>query len=66
MMFLLDTNVSNAFSKKAENLGAAVSLHFCHYNFVRLHKPLRMTPAMAVGVENRIWSLEELVERTSR
>ena len=60
------TRLTNAFSKKVENLRAAVSLHFCHYNFVRLHKTLRMTPAMAAGVENRLWSIEELVERTSR
>jgi IS1 family transposase len=60
------TRLTNAFSKKVENLRAAVSLHFCHYNFVRMHKTIRMTPAMAAGVENRLWSLEELVERTSR
>lgn len=60
------TRLTNAFSKKVENLRAAVSLHFCHYNFVRLHKTLRTTPAMAAGVENRLWSLEELVERASR
>jgi hypothetical protein len=44
---------------------AAVALHFAHYNLVRLHKSLRITPAMAAGVTNRVWSLEELVERTS-
>jgi IS1 family transposase len=60
------TRLTNAFSKKVENLQAAVALHFCHYNFVRLHKSLRMTPAMAAGVDNRLWSLEELVEQTSR
>jgi len=61
------TRLTNAFSKKVENLKAAVSLHFCHYNFVRLHKTLRITPAMAAGVDNRLWSLvEELVDRTSK
>jgi IS1 family transposase len=60
------TRLTNAFSKKVENLQAAVALHFCHYNFVRVHKTLRTTPVMAAGVENRLWSLEELVERTSR
>lgn len=45
---------------------AATSLHFARYNFVRLHKTLRTTPAMAAEIENRLWSLEELVERTSR
>jgi len=60
------TRLTNAFSKKVENLQAAVALHFAHYNFVRVHKTLRTTPAMAAGVENRLWSLDELVERTSR
>jgi hypothetical protein len=60
------TRLTNAFSKKFENLQAAVSLHFAHYNLVRLHKTLRVTPAMAANVTNRVWSLQELVERTSR
>lgn len=60
------TRLTNAFSKKVENLQAAVSLHFAYYNFVRSHRTLRMTPAMAAGVSDRLWSLEELVERTSR
>jgi hypothetical protein len=59
------TRLTNAFSKKLENLEAAVALHFAHYNFVRTHRTLRMTPAMAAGVSERLWSLEELVERTS-
>ena len=59
------TRLTNAFSKKLENLEAAVALHFAHYNFVRLHKTLRCTPAMAAGVSDRLWSLEELVGRTS-
>jgi IS1 family transposase len=59
------TRLTNGFSKKVENLRAAVSLHFAHYNFVRVHKTLRTTPAMAAGVENRLWSLEELVEWAS-
>jgi IS1 family transposase len=59
------TRLTNAFSKKIENLQAAVALHFAHYNFVRLHKTIRTTPAMAAGVSNRLWSLDELVERTS-
>lgn len=53
-------------AKKFENLQAAVSLHFAHYNLVRLHKTTRVTPAMVAGVVNRLWSLEELVERTSK
>jgi hypothetical protein len=60
------TRLTNAFSKKLENLQAAVALHFAHYNLVRVHKTLRVTPAMAANVTDRLWSLEELVERTSR
>jgi IS1 family transposase len=59
------TRLTNAFSKKIENLRAAVSLHFAHYNFVRVHRTLRVTPAMEAGVSGRLWSLDELVERTS-
>jgi hypothetical protein len=57
--------LTNGFSKKLENLQAAVSLHFAHYNNVRIHKTLRVTPSMAANVTDRLWSLEELVERTS-
>ena len=60
------TRLTNGFSKKVENLKAAVSLHFAHYNFVRLHKSLRVTPAMAAGVSDKLWTLEELLEQTSR
>ena len=60
------TGLSSGFSKKVENLRAAVSLHFAHYNFVRQHKSLRITPAMAAGMSDRLWTLEELVEQTSR
>ena len=60
------TRLTNAFSKKAENHRAAVGLHFAHYNFARLHKTLRVTPAMAAGVSDRLWTLEELLEQTSR
>lgn len=59
------TRLTNAFSKKVDNLRAAVSLHFAHYNYVRVHKTLRITPAMAAGVSDRLWSLEELVEATT-
>ena len=55
-----------AFSKKIENLRAAVSLHFAYYNFVRLHRTTRVTPAMAAAVSDRLWTLEELVAQTSR
>lgn len=60
------TRLTNGFSKKLENMKAAVSLHFAHYNFVRQHKTLRVAPAMAAGVTERLWSLQGLVERTSR
>ena len=56
------THLTNGFSKKVENHKAAVALHFAHYNFVRLHRTLRTTPAMAAGVSARLWTLEELVE----
>lgn len=59
------TRLTNAFSKKIENLQAVVALHFAHYNLVRIHKTLRVSPAMAAGVSNRLWSMEELVEQTS-
>jgi hypothetical protein len=59
------TWLTNAFSKKAENLRAAVGLHFAHYNFVRSHKTLRKTPAMAAGVSDRFWTVEELIERAA-
>jgi len=60
------TRLTNAFSKKLENLQAAVALHFAHYNPCALHKTLRVTPAMAANVTDRLWSIEELVDRTSK
>lgn len=56
------TRLTNAFSKKLDNFKAAVSLHFAYYNFVRIHKSLRCTPAMAGGVTNTVWSIRDLVE----
>jgi IS1 family transposase len=58
------TRLTNAFSKKVENLKTAVALHFAHYNFVRVHKTLRVTPAMEAGVTDRLWGIRELVEAT--
>jgi hypothetical protein len=55
------TRLTNAFSKKAQNLEAAVSLHFMHYNFCRIHQTLRYTPAMEAGVSKRPWSVEDVV-----
>lgn len=59
------TRLTNGFSKKLDNLKAAVALRFAHYIFVRIHKSLRITPAMAAGVSDRLWTLQELVEETS-
>lgn len=54
------TRLSNGFSKKVENLEHAVALHFMYYNFGRIHKSLRVTPAMEAGVSDHVWSLEEI------
>jgi len=56
------TRLTNAFSKKWENHWAAVSIWYTFYNFCSGHKSLRMTPAMAAGITNRIWSVRELLE----
>ncbi|HEX4966192.1 MAG TPA: IS1 family transposase [Thermoanaerobaculia bacterium] len=55
------TRLTNAFSKKVENHAAAFGLFSAHYNYVRIHKTLRVTPAMAAGVESRVWGIEDLV-----
>ena len=55
------TRLTNGFSKKLENHGHAVALYFLHYNFCRVHKTLRVTPAMEAGIADHVWSLEELV-----
>jgi IS1 family transposase len=54
------TRLTNGFSKKIENHIAAVAIHFIHYNFARIHKTLRITPAMAAGLSDHVWSLEEI------
>ncbi len=54
------TRLTNAFSKKVENHAHAVALHFMHCNFGRIHKTLRVTPAMQAGVADHVWSLEEI------
>jgi hypothetical protein len=58
------TRLTNGFSKKVENLAHAVSLHFMFYNFGRIHKALRVTPAMEAGVTDHVWSLEEIAGLT--
>ena len=55
------TRLTNGFSKKIENHGHAVALHFMYYNFARVHKTLRVTPAMEAGIADHVWSMEELV-----
>src|SRR6266446_6133467 len=52
------TRPTNGFSKKAQNHAAMVAIHFMYYNFARIHKTLRVTPAMAAGLTGHIWSLE--------
>lgn len=54
------TRLTNAFSKKVENLAHAVALHYMHYNFAREHQTLQMTAAMAAGVADHRWSLTEI------
>ena len=58
------TRLTNGFSKKLENLGYAVALHFMYYNFGRIHQTLRITPAMAAGVSDHVWELEEIAGLT--
>src|SRR5208282_349228 len=55
------TRLTNAFSKKLENLKAACALHFAWYNFCRVHSSLRVTPAMAAGIASEIWKLDRLL-----
>lgn len=55
------TRLTNAFSKKIENHTAAVSLHFAHYNLCRKHQTLGTTPAVAAGVTDHVWKLDELI-----
>ena len=54
------TRLTDAFSKKVENLMQAVSLHFMYYNFARIHQTLMVTPAMESGVSDHVWSVEEI------
>jgi IS1 family transposase len=60
------TRLTNGFSKKVENHAAAVALYFMHYNFARIHTTLRVTPAMAAGVTDHVWEIEEIVALLNR
>ena len=55
------TRLTNGFSKKIENHGHAVAIHYMHYNFCRIHQTLRVTPAMEAGISDHIWNIEEIV-----
>jgi hypothetical protein len=56
------TRLTNAFAKKVENHAHAMALHFLYCNFVRVHKTLRMSPAMAAGVTTRLWEMSDVVD----
>lgn len=55
------TRLTNGFSKKVENHAYAVALHFMYYNFVKIHSSLKMSPAMAAGLTDRLWEMDDLV-----
>jgi IS1 family transposase len=56
------TRLTNAFSKKIENHACAVALHSMYYNFVRIHQTLKVSPAMAAGITDRLWEMTDVVE----
>lgn len=56
------TRLTNGFSKKVENHERAVAMHYMYYNFGRIHKSLRVTPAMEAGVTDHVWSLEQIAQ----
>jgi IS1 family transposase len=60
------TRLTNAFSKKIENHVASIAIHYAWYNFVRIHQTLRVTPAMAAGVTDHLWDIEDLVRLLDR
>lgn len=55
------TRLTNAFSKKVDNLADAVSLHFMYYNFARVHTTLKTTPAVKAGITDHVWTIGEIV-----
>jgi hypothetical protein len=59
------TRLTNGFSKKLDNHTAAVSLYVAHYNLCRAHEALRITPAMAAGITDHIWTIGELIDAAS-
>ncbi len=56
------TRLTNAFSKKAENHAHTMAIYFMHYNFVRIHQTLKITPAMAAGVTSQLWEMSDMVK----
>ncbi|MBI3662062.1 MAG: IS1 family transposase [Acidobacteria bacterium] len=60
MMMRRFTRLTNAFSKKVENHAHAIALHYMHYNFCRIHKSLRVTPAMEAGITDHVWDVSEI------
>jgi hypothetical protein len=56
------TRLTNAFSKKAENHAHMMAIYFMHYNFVRIHQTLKMSPAMAAGITKRLWEMSDVVD----
>ena len=55
------TRLTNGFSKKVENHAYQIALHYVHYNFCRVHKTLRVTPAMEAGLTDHAWTIEEMI-----
>jgi len=62
MMMRRFTRLTNGFSKKVENHAWAIALHYMHYNFCRIHKTLRVTPAMAAGISDHVWDISEIAD----
>lgn len=62
ILFLYCKELTNEFSKKIENHSHAIALHFMYYNFVRIHKTLRITPAMKAGLTKKLWTIEDLIK----
>jgi IS1 family transposase len=59
------TRLTNGFSKKVSNHFYSIAVHFMHYNFCRVHKTLRVTPAMEAGIADHVWTIEEMIEKVS-
>jgi hypothetical protein len=59
------TRLTNGFSRKLENLKAAIALHFAYYNFCRVHSSLHVTPAMEAGLTDHVWEVSELFKASA-